>query len=351
MKKIFNKLKRNIIFIIIYVKICLIKKLYKEENIMYLLGVPWHGNMGDQAIVYAERFFLKDVCDKRIIEIPSQYLMWYFSEFKKLIKKSDVLIHGGGFIGDLWPDEDLMIRTVLDNFRNNKIIVLPQTMYFTTYDINHIEKYKKLVNKCINIQIFVREQYSYEFALKHGFNNVYLVPDMVTYLSQNDFGIRSLNYKKGTIIFCFRNDKEKVVENTLINRLKEFYQDKEISIIDTYENKTVYPVFRKRNLKRKLLQFSIGELVITDRLHGMVFAAIMETPCIVLSNCNYKIKGVYEWIKNNKYVHYVDNVEDIWDILKNIENRCECNYDNTVAKRSFNELVKAIGGNFEKVNS
>lgn len=47
---------------------------------------------------------------------------------------------------------------------------------------------------------------------------------------------------------------------------------------------------RKRNLRKKLLEFSDSEAVITDRLHGMVFAAIMNTPCMVLTNCNYKIK-------------------------------------------------------------
>jgi len=49
-----------------------------------------------------------------------------------------------------------------------------------------------------------------------------------------------------------------------------------------------------------LNDFSSSKLVVTDRLHGMVFAALAGTPCVVMGNCNYKVKGIYNWIENKE---------------------------------------------------
>lgn len=343
MRSILKKVKRHIIFIIIYLK-ALIIKLIKRKKIYFLLGVPWHGNMGDQAIVFSERIFLKKVSNKTVIEIPSQYLMWYFQAFKKLINNHDILVHGGGFIGSLWPEEDKMIRKVLERFPSNNIIVLPQTLYFTEEDRKIIDIYRELVDNCSNIKICVREKYSYEFALQNGINNVLLVPDMVTYITKDDLGITTpITRIKNKIIFCLRSDKEKNVSDQSIEKIKKYLKNKNIYYIDTFENRTVYPVNRKRNLRKKLLEFSDSEAVITDRLHGMVFAAIMNTPCMVLTNCNYKIKGVYEWISNNSFIHFVDEEKDIYYVLELLKENTDCSYNNKTVRESFEPLIKLLG--------
>ena len=48
----------------------------------------------------------------------------------------------------------------------------------------------------------------------------------------------------------------------------------------------------------KFKDFQKSELVITDRLHGMIFCYITKTPCIVMPNNNHKILMTYE--KNSK---------------------------------------------------
>ena len=67
---------------------------------------------------------------------------------------------------------------------------------------------------------------------------------------------------------------------------------------------------RKDCIRRKMQEFCRSELVITDRLHGMVFAAITDTPCIVFSNYNHKVEGVYQWIKHLPYIKYVNSIEE-----------------------------------------
>ena len=62
---------------------------------------------------------------------------------------------------------------------------------------------------------------------------------------------------------------------------------------------------RKKEVKNKLEQFKKAKLIITDRLHGMIFATITATPCIAFGNSNGKVKNVYGWLKHNEYIKYV----------------------------------------------
>lgn len=49
--------------------------------------------------------------------------------------------------------------------------------------------------------------------------------------------------------------------------------------------------------------------MVTDRLHGMIFAYITGTPAIVFSNSNQKVKNCFEWIKDCGYIFYMDSFD------------------------------------------
>ena len=75
---------------------------------------------------------------------------------------------------------------------------------------------------------------------------------------------------------------------------------------------------RKIELSKIWKQFESSEWIITDRLHGMIFAFITRTPAIVIPNNNHKIGSCYEWIKNCGYIFFVPepSIKVILDILK-----------------------------------
>lgn len=54
---------------------------------------------------------------------------------------------------------------------------------------------------------------------------------------------------------------------------------------------------RTKELEKIWKEFSEGSITITDRLHGMLFSVLNQTPCIVLNNKTGKVFGVLEWIK------------------------------------------------------
>ena len=68
----------------------------------------------------------------------------------------------------------------------------------------------------------------------------------------------------------------------------------------------ISPRRREFFLNKKLDEFAKAEIVITDRLHGMIFATITGTPCIAFDNLSNKVSGVYEWIMDQSYVKCID---------------------------------------------
>ena len=65
---------------------------------------------------------------------------------------------------------------------------------------------------------------------------------------------------------------------------------------DTVVGRQISPDQREGEVLSKLEEFSSAELVITDRLHGMIFCAVTGTPCIVINSKSPKVRGCYQWI-------------------------------------------------------
>lgn len=342
--------KHFIIFLIIYINAKL--KLYNKtsEDVLFLIGTPIHGNLGDQAIAYSERLFLDRTSSRTIIEIPSPYALEFIGPWHHLIGSSEILVHGGGFMGSLWPKEDALIRAVLKEFVMNTVIILPQTVFFSGANADEeIIEYQALLDNCKNVTLCVREQFSYEVVSKKlKFSRVKLIPDMVTYLTPQDLAITPLSQKVNTTkqlaLLCLRKDKEKSKDMRLLDLAKNKLKAYRIRYTDTVISRKVYPWARKKLISKKIREFQDANIIITDRLHGMVFGALSGVPTLVLSNNNYKILGVYKWISNNSYVIFADSsdkLETFFDtkIITRIGS-----YQNRQLVNKFEELSKLIGG-------
>ena len=295
-------------------KIKLYNNLIKSKNdkkIIHML-TPIHGNMGDQAIVYATNKFLsKEFSEYKIIEIYKKDIYKYAKIIKKNLNKDDLIVLiGGGNMGNLWIDEEKDRRFVIKTFKENKIISMPQTISFTNDDEGKKELYitKKIYNDHKNLTLIAREKKSFEIMKKEFVNaNIILNPDMVLSLF-NDYPILK-NDRKG-IMTCLRNDKEGVLgekKEILIDKLKKNYSN--IINYDTVVDKVILKEEREYEINEMLNKFKKCKVVITDRLHGMVFAAITRTPCIVTKSLDHKVTGTYEWIKDLNYIKLVDNLE------------------------------------------
>lgn len=316
-KSIIKKVKftgKRIIYQLKYIKYknkC--KKAGKKEFIIF--NTPLHGNIGDYAILLAELELLNKL-DIDVFEVPTfeeQYIFDFL--LKNINKNSVILITGGGFIGSQWLEEEKLVNKVIDSFCNNKIIIFPSTFYFKkdSQGEEELKKSKHVINKAKDITIFAREQKTFEFISEEYENaKVFLVPDIVLNLERN------FDVERKNILLCLRSDVEGNLKTEDKNKIEKFISnDENIIKTDTVVDYIIPRKLTKQEIEKKLLEFASAKIAITDRLHGMIFAIITNTPCIVLGNYNYKVRGVYEkWIKDN--TNNVIFVEDINDVESNI---------------------------------
>lgn len=323
MKKVFNKINHmiHIFNSSLYYKdnIKLLKNTNKEKRII-LFCTPEHGNLGDHAIAMAQHKFLKENYPEiKVIEITSNFYMKKKEEIKNLINNEDILIiSGGGFLGSLWLNEEDIVRNIIKTFTKNKIIIFPQTIFFekNNFGKNELEKSKEIYQKHKNLYITVRDKNSIYEAEKliRKQENILYVPDIVLYLENIKF---QQEIKKDTdILICLRKDKEKVIYNKIGNIILELRNRYSVKYTDTVINSFILPNKRKKYVEEKILEFTKSKIVITDRLHGMIFAFLTKTPCIALNNSSGKVLGVYEWIKECGYIKVINNIEEIPELTE-----------------------------------
>ncbi|WP_162632670.1 polysaccharide pyruvyl transferase family protein [Paraliobacillus zengyii] len=322
----------------------MIKKSDKSRII--LIDTPQHGNLGDQAITLAEKKFLEENCKTyNVFEIQISEIKFSLKTLKKYLEESDVvMLQGGGNMGSEYLGEEEIRRKIIGLFQKQKIILFPQTIYFEDSAVGkrEFDKTKAIYNSHKRLILVAREKKSFGI-MKNEFenNNVLLTPDIVLYLNQTKG-----SETRSNILFCFRNDVEGILDDTYKDKLikKVTTYENNVNFTDTVINKTIYKDNREEELEKIWSSFRKSKLVITDRLHGMVFAAITSTPCIVFGNYNHKVEGTYEWIKHLPYIRFVENKEDVTMHINELLDlkESELNYENNFTSIYYSKILKTI---------
>ncbi len=308
----------------------LFKNSNNERSRFILIGSPEHGNLGDHAISIAEIAFLKEYFfDREIIEISANHFISDSRRIANHINSKDIiLITGGGFMGSLWLDGEIMTRTIVNYFPDNHIVIFPQTVYFekTEYAQAEKETSMQVYKKHKNLSIALRDKSSFDFMNIELSDSAELFysPDIVTFLNMTE-----PKKKRESITFCIRQDRESTVDQDLISSVKKSLIGYNFNYISTVVNGSVS--LKRRNEKLELLldQFRTSKIVITDRLHGMLFAAITGTPCVALDNLSRKVSGVYIWIKYLPYIRLADNPYEFKKYIDDLLQCGEYDYDNS----------------------
>ncbi len=319
-------------------------KEHSDKKIILLLGVHEYGNIGDHAISLAERTFLNHYFpDEIIVEIPTSCFIPNIKKYSSLqFKQLTIVIHGGGYLGNLWISEETMLRRVIQNFQNNKIVVFPQSIFFTKdKDGRKQEKItKKIYNSHKNITFFIRDK-SFSLLKNEILNNsnkyVFNVPDIVLFLNRSE----NIKERHG-ILFVFRNDKEKITNDKELSNLKEkaLKTGENVNFSDTCVNYMIPPELGKYITKEKFDEFKEYKLIITDRLHGMIFACITGTPCIALDNISKKVQGVYElWLKNISYIKFVHSSKEAIPLIPEMLSLGGQTYNPNMFEKYWNKIA------------
>ncbi len=312
-----------------------------------LCGVPHHSNLGDHAIYIAEKRLIKEKFpDYKLHILDEEFAEKCAKRIKPYIDENDILcLQGGGNLGNQYMIQETGRRSVIENFPNNKIILFPQTMYFSNDEIGkkEFENTKRIYNNHKKLYLMAREDISYK-KMKETFVNskIYFTPDIVTIMNESNY-----EFNKEGALFLVRNDVEKNVNDEHIREIADLCKKRLINITysDNDKGGIIHELEKDDKVFEMLELFKKSKIVITDRLHGMIFAVITATPCIVLGNYNHKIEKSSEWFKNLEYISYISMDKDMKYIDKEIDrllNLKKQKYDNRYSKEIFDKVFEDI---------
>ena len=336
-RKILNFI-RKIIFLFSNFFFFLFCKYIKKPSVVYLGSIN-HSNLGDHAICISALKLMKNHGIK-CVDIMQRELT---KNFEKWIERKRICIalRGCGNIGNVWLREEEFHRYVIKRFPNNKILFFPESIFFTEDDLGKKESLisSKIYSSHRNLTIFVRDKISFERALNLFDRKIIrLVPDIVFYLRDTIKKKEHKNLEK--VLFLIRNDKETNKENSkILHELIEYFkiQNVDVEISNTISSKRIIGrTSRNRYLNRFFAKMLSADLIVTDRLHGMIFSYCLDIPFIAFDNSNKKVKSSFEWIQNSGYgVFYTGQT----DFLTLIEKSFSCK---GCSKFDFSSIIASI---------
>lgn len=319
------------------------QSLRKTEQAIIILGTVEYANLGDQAICLSEREFLERYAT--VFEIRDTLFRARRELLKDIIRTNDILvIPGGGNMGDFWPKDEERRRWIIQDYPNNKIIVFPQTICYTDTKKgkNDLRVSQDVYNEHKHLVLCAREKISYQI-MKDVYPrcNVLFVPDIVLALERT-----FINIERNGVLVCMRNDIEKRIDDNSIQELLKQLSARNVQCYctDTVFSGNVEEIDRDKTVTEKIREFANTAVVLTDRLHGMIFAAITGTTCIVLPNNNHKIEGVYRaWLQDCEWIHFEEKYDEktILDMLVMYEQTKKENRPIDVSS-CFDKLVEEI---------
>jgi pyruvyl transferase EpsI len=224
-------------------------------------------------------------------------------------------LHSGGNLGDkgLWSEGRR--RQLISAFTDNRIISLPQTICFTNTPKGEEEREKtrQIYASHPNLTIMARDFKSEEIAQELFPNaRIICIPDFV--LSLNRF-IANVKNTSPRILLCLRNDKESALSETEKKKIAEMLPY-ECTYFDTSTAKNIEKEDREKGVDDIIKLFCNYDAVITDRLHGVVFAVLCRKPCVALGGVDHKIVSSMEWFKEISFVKFARFISDIPALLE-----------------------------------
>ena len=308
-------------------------------------GTPLHRNLGDSAIVLAQKSFLEG-CGYRVKEITWPEIHTHRKLIRQLIPPSTLIAQlGGGNMGNQWIKEEELHRTLTLDYIDNPTIIFPQTVYFTPDADGDREKAvsARVYSTHGKLLWITREQKSYE-AVKALYPDVdlMLTPDTVLSAAMDTFG--ALPQTREGILMCMRSDAERSTTDEMQAALEQLLEKTALPIrkSDMYTEEAVTRENRALLVRLKMEELAAARLVVTDRLHGMIFAALTATPCIVFTNTNYKISGSYQWIRHLGYVRFAHSLQEAEECLPQLLSAKETAFDAASLQSAFAELAERL---------
>lgn len=273
------------------------------------LDLPLHGNVGDLLIMFGTLQYFKN----NSITCTHKSTVYNFSP-NVIGKESVILLHGGGNFGDLYDLHQNFRRMIIEKFPDNRIVVLPQSIYYKSEDNYKIDCIH--FSKHSDFHLCARDKNSLAFA--QGLSkHTYLAPDMAHHL----YPIKPYGNPSKKVLAIKRVDIEAVgnisncelqydtitdwpllfgdTENNTIWRLNRYFKllsETHLLWLGGAAGLRVWLWYAKKMVNQAIRLYSEHERIVTDRLHGHILACLMDKQNTVYDNSYGKNSSyVKEW--------------------------------------------------------
>lgn len=278
------------------------------SQIVYM-DYPVHENIGDLLILKGTEAFFRD----NGIRVRKRLSFLNFRKGMRIPPDWIIVCHGGGNFGDLYPANQQLRETLVADYPDHRIVVLPQTVYFR--DESEQGRSLERFARHPDFHLFVRDERSRERAAGI-LPNVYLCPDMA-------HGLYPLQGKRGTgegkTLGLLRTDAEAAEpaepagssghsgECDKVTDWPELFARWEYAllriiviahVLDRYLGNLLpvrfawYPLANRWVSKAVRLYGGYGA-IITSRLHGHLLACLLNMPNRLIDNAYGKNESYF----------------------------------------------------------
>ena len=286
----------------------LLKKLITGDYI--LLDLPYYSNIGDALIWKGTEDFLSTTSYKCIYRCSLETFV-----YQNLSENIVIIMMGGGNFGDIYPQHNKFRSHILISYPNNKIIILPQTVYYK--NIQNAKKDAIIFSQHKNLIIFARDNFSFNFLNNLKFSNkIKLMPDMAFYINLNwlktmkmPLNGKNLFFKRIDIEAKKLNYTSKMLglDNYDINDWP-LYGKKDpmlkhlLSLIKMHKfneaNEYAIKIYLPNRIRLGVNFISQYKKIVSNRLHAAILSILLNKEIVILDNSYGKNSQYYNtWLQ------------------------------------------------------
>jgi exopolysaccharide biosynthesis predicted pyruvyltransferase EpsI len=288
-----------------------------------LLDYPFYPNAGDVLIWAGTRAYLKALSAN--VRYQERHDRYSRDELIARHPIGPILLQGGGNFGDRWPAHQEFRERVISDFPDRRIVQLPQTIEMSPATA---ERIRDVYSRHTDLTVLLRDSGSLRAAGS-------LFPEIDTeFCPDLAFGYSPPRRRRRSsfdVVELKRNDSESATAGPLFEHnqdistvmtdwgLSPFDEirwaairapsaigrriSRRLPALERLDAPPPYDGFTRLILRSAERTLARGDVVVTDRLHAVVLAALMGIPVVARDNANLKVSTIV-----GDYLGRLDNV-------------------------------------------
>jgi pyruvyl transferase EpsO len=279
-----------------------------------LLDIPNHANPGDAAILLGELAVLRRLGVR--VGYLADLRSFDSDHLHQRVADAPVLLHGGGNVGDVYPLHQAFRESFLASHGASRVVQLPQSVYFK--DASAAARAKEVYQALSSATFLARDSVSQARVTSDlGIGSV-LCPDSAFALVDDRRLVAGLPRGQQPLVYLMRTDREQVDSRDggasvpledwdftalqrsrlpvrVLSRAAPYLPPAMATLTQLSPRGNL--VLARSVVRRAARQVARAEVVVTDRLHGMILACLLGVPHVAVDNLNGKVHAFHrDWL-------------------------------------------------------